>query len=130
MVNSIGNLLLLSGSRNASVSNNTYTGAPDPKKNKRNRYVSGSYSEWQVAECADRWTIAAIAARGIAMMRFAQWRWSFSLLRDEAPLTEWLPILFGDSAERIRKGVASHGIAIDGRSLRSLVDKFETIRPG
>jgi hypothetical protein len=130
IINSIGNLLLLSGSRNASVSNSVYVGASDPVRNKRTRYQSGSYSEWQVAQCAKRWNIVAIAARGIAMMRFAQKHWNFRLLHDDASLTEWLPILFGDSAERVREGVASHGTAIDGRALRSLVEKFETVRPG
>jgi hypothetical protein len=130
VVNSIGNLLLLSGSRNASVSNNLYTGSAEPSKDKRDRYRGGSYSEWQVAEvCKDGWTVAAIAARGIAMMRLAQQRWGFELVSKDAPLVDWLPVLFGDVGDRIRKGVASHERAVDGRALGPLVARFESVRP-
>jgi hypothetical protein len=130
VVNSLGNLLLLSGSRNAAASNNLYVGSSEVSKDKRERYRGGSYSEWQVAEvCPARWTVAAIAARGIAMMRFAQRRWEFQLLSDDAPLTDWLPILFGDFGDRIRAGAASHDRAVDGRVLVPLVQRFETVRP-
>jgi hypothetical protein len=136
VVNSIGNLLLLSGSRNASVSNNLYTGSEESSKDKRERYRGGSYSEWQVAEvCKDSWSVAAIAARGIAMMQHAQGRWGFELVSKDAPLVDWLPVLFGDAGERIGNGDASNRDAsnnkrpMDGRALSPLVKRFESTRP-
>ena len=130
ITNSLGNLLLLSGPRNSSLSNNVYFGGDDPERDKWYRYKAGSYSEWQVAEvCKKRWNVAAIAARGIAMMRFAQRRWNFQLV-DGDKYVEWLPFLFGDHSEKIRLGIASHGVKMDGRALKSLVEGFEATRPG
>lgn len=129
--NSMGNLLLLSGSRNSSLSNNLYWDADESNKCKQRRFSGGSYSEWQVAQvCANRWTVSSIAARGIAMMRHAQRVWGFRLVDEAAPLTDWLPVLFGDAADKIRSGAASHDTAVDGRSLKSLVQQFEATRPG
>lgn len=130
--NSLGNLLYLSRSRNSSVSNALYARNADPSRDKRQRYLGGSYSEWQVATvCPEQWTVNAIAARGIAMMRHAQRHWRFELIPDDdRQWVRWLPVLFGDAAEKIREGAASNGVAVDGRSLRSLVERFERIRPG
>ena len=129
VVNSLGNLLLLSGSRNSSLSNRPYRGGAEPDKAKSLRYQAGSYSEWQVAHVCTDWNVAAIAARGIAMMRFAEKRWGFQLVSPEDKLTAWLPILFGDQADSIKEGKASGGHAVDGRTLRRLVERFETERP-
>lgn len=94
------------------------------------RYRAGSYSEWQVAHVCTDWNVATIAARGIAMMRFAEKRWGFQLVDPQDKLTAWLPILFGDQAASIKEGKASGGRAIDGRTLTGLVERFETQRPG
>lgn len=130
VTNSLGNLLLLSGSRNASLSNRPYRGGAEPDKAKSLRYRAGSYSEWQVAHVCTDWNVAAIAARGIAMMRFAEKRWGFQLVDPQDKLTAWLPVLFGDHAVSIKEGKASGGRAVDGRTLTGLVERFETQRPG
>lgn len=130
ITNSLGNLLFLSSSRNSSVSNAAYRNTGSPKSAKRDRYRSGSYSEWQVAEVCTDWNVASIAARGIAMMRLAQKRWDWQLVSPDARLTEWMPFLFGDHAEKIMNGETSGGRAIDGRSLNALVERFESVRPG
>lgn len=130
VTNSLGNLLLLSGSRNASLSNRPYRGGAEPDKAKSLRYRAGSYSEWQVAHVCTDWNVAAIAARGIAMMRFAEKRWGFQLVDPQDKLTAWLPLLFGDHAASIKEGKASGGRAVDGRALTGLVERFETQRPG
>lgn len=129
VTNSLGNLLLLSGSRNSSMSNRPYRGGQEPKNAKAVRYQAGSYSEWQVAHICKDWNVATIAARGIAMMRFAEKRWGFQLIDPTARLTAWLPILFGDQAENIKEGKASSGRAINGVILNRLVERFETERP-
>lgn len=124
VTNSLGNLLLLSGRRNASLSNNPYQLA-GTTPGKAKRYALGSYSEVQVASLCKQWTVVQIAARGIAMWRLAQRTWDFEVIPDNARLTEWLPFLFGDQAAKIQAGVASGGRHIDGRALKPWVDKFE-----
>ncbi|WP_196801300.1 DUF262 domain-containing protein [Bordetella sp. FB-8] len=126
MLGSIGNLLLLSCPLNARAKNYLYTRNDDPRKDKREIYKSGSYSEWQISVICPSWNAATIAARGIAMMRYAQRRWQFELVKEDEKLTRWLPILFGDAAEKL---AGIHGGAIDGRVLNPLVERFETIRP-
>lgn len=124
VTNSIGNLLLLSTRRNASVSNNPFISESN-KIGKSDRYICGCYSEVQVASLCKQWTITQIAARGIAMWRLAQRTWDFELVSDNAPLTEWFPYLFGDQSEAIKDGATTDKKPISNRSLRSWVDKFE-----
>lgn len=128
VTNSIGNLVLLSRSRNASLSNDPYCSV-DGITGKSERYRTGSYSEVQVGMLCDKWTVAQIAARGIAMLRLAQRVWQFEVVPDTAKLTEWLPFLFGDMAERIQAGAATNGRAVDGRALQHWVDRFEAGLP-
>lgn len=123
---SLGNLLLLSGPLNAANSNHAYQTVGDTL-GKRSRYASGSYSEIQISTLCERWTVVEIAARGIAMLQNAQQRWGFELLPADAKEVEWLPYLFGPFAERVMKGHFSrNGKAVDGRNLRSLVERFTT----
>ncbi|RYG95936.1 MAG: DUF1524 domain-containing protein, partial [Alphaproteobacteria bacterium] len=130
VVNSLGNLLLLSGSRNSSLSNSAFYGGKHPDRAKVLRFQAGSYSEWQVAHvCPRSWSVPTIAARGIAMMKFAENHWKFRLVEPEAPLTAWLPILFGDMAATIQEGKGSGGVRVDGRALNHLVKQFQTCRP-
>ena len=126
VTNSLGNLLLLSRSRNASVSNGPYRGGDKPQSAKSVRYKSGSYSEVQVAEHCPKWNILTIAARGIALMRFAEKRWEFKLVESD-DLTSWLPILFGDQADNIqaRKG-SNKKKELSRTRLNNWVSKFET----
>lgn len=125
VVNSLGNLLLLSSKRNPSVSNNPYV-ASGEHTGKVHSYKKGCYSEVQIATMCKKWTVVEIAARGIAMWRLAQKTWDFELVPDNGKLVDWLPYLFGDQAGLIQAGKASHDRAIDGRTLTSLVERFES----
>lgn len=124
VTNSLGNLLLLSGRRNASLSNNPFQ-SDETVLGKAERYKQGSYSEVQVASLCNQWTVVQIAARGIAMWRLAQRTWNFEVVPEDARLTEWLPFLFGDYSAKIQEGAATLGRKIDGRALQPWVDKFE-----
>ncbi|KGG98919.1 hypothetical protein P368_19905 [Comamonas thiooxydans] len=92
---------------------------------KRQRFLGGSYSEMQVGRLCERWSVVQIAAKGIAMMRLAQRTWEFTVVREEEPLTAWLPLLFGDVADDVQAGRYSNGRKVDGRALIPWVRKFE-----
>ncbi|MBB5866480.1 DUF262 domain-containing protein [Xanthomonas sp. 3058] len=125
---SLGNLLLLSGPLNSVNSNHAYQTVGDTQ-GKRSRYASGSYSEIQISELCERWTVVEIAARGIAMLQNAQRRWGFELLPPDAKEVDWLPYLFGPFAERVSSGhFTKNKKAVDGRNLRSLVERFNTYK--
>lgn len=123
ITNSLGNLLLLSRSINSSVSNDPY---PKTRQSigKRGRYANGSYSEIQIAQLCDKWTIVQIAARGIAVLKHAQDVWDFEVVSPNEKITNWLPLLFGDLAERVQQGDYSYGRAITQRTLQPWVEKF------
>lgn len=124
VVNSIGNLLLVSRNRNSSLSNKSFQSNID-KKGKADQYQGASYSEDQVAKICKNWTAIQIAARGIAMWRLAQKRWGVELVSEEQKLTDWLPFLFGEHAKKILEGAATHKKAIKESELKKWVDKFE-----
>lgn len=124
VTNSIGNLLLLSRSRNSTLSNDPYRSF-EGITGKKERYESGSYSEMQVAKFCKDWTVVQIAARGIAMMQCAQTTWNFEVINDQAKLTKWLPILFGDQAQKVQEGAYTGGRAVDGRALQPWVERFK-----
>lgn len=124
IANSIGNLMLLSRPHNSFVSNKAYPSTRDVA-GKREHYAKGGYSEVQIATLCKEWTIVQIAARGIAMLQHAQAMWDVELLPDDEPFIAWLPLLFGDHAERIRKGAA--GMEIKERTLAAWVKKFSAL---
>ena len=121
VVHSLGNLLLLSTKVNSSVS--TLPFRSKTGRSKRDAYAQGSHSETQVAHvfAAHDWTVASIAARGVAMLKFAEERWSFTLTDNQNNYASYLPLLFGEKAEDVRRGDASGGRQIDNRTLNPLV---------
>lgn len=78
---SLGNLLLLSMSINASLQNDSFT---DKKRVKldsagrkiRNGYSDGSHSEIEVSQ-NDTWGPQEIEARGVKLLKFMETRWDF-----------------------------------------------------
>ncbi|CAJ8621074.1 Uncharacterized conserved protein [Burkholderia pseudomallei] len=119
VVHSLGNLMLLSVKRNPAVSNLPFR-TKDGSRCKVTSYEQGSYSETQVAHIFREWNIAAIAARGVALLKFAEKRWSFSLTDKPDDYSSYLPFLFGERADEVREGYA--GKKVDGRSINTLVN--------
>ena len=87
---SIGNLLLLSMSINASLQNDDFDEKKKPKfsdttdKKIRNGYSDGSHSEIEVAQNYDQWTPEEIKKRGQALLSFMAVRWGFKFKDDQA----------------------------------------------
>lgn len=97
----LGNLLLLSMSINASLQNDSFASKKQPKfdvggKKVRNGYADGSHSEIEVAQNAD-WGPAEIRARGTKILRFMESRWDFQF-RD-ADREKMLFLDDGDTAQ-------------------------------
>lgn len=83
---SLGNLLLLSMSVNSSLQNRGFDVKKQPQwdasgKKTRNGYADGSHSEIEVA-AKSAWGPAEVLERGLALLRFMEKRWAFTL-RDE-----------------------------------------------
>lgn len=121
VVHSLGNLLLLSIKNNSKVSNLPFR-TKDDSPCKVKHYEVGSHSETEVAQVFRTWNIAAIAARGVAMLKFAEKRWSFNLTTKPDDYSSYLPFLFGDRANEVRRGDA--GNVVDGRSINGLVNEM------
>lgn len=77
-LNSLGNLLLLSRSKNSKLQNFDF----DRKKCLKNKdgkdigYYNGSYSEIEVSKQTE-WTPEQIKERGLLMLQFMEYRWKF-----------------------------------------------------
>lgn len=77
-LNSLGNLLLLSRSKNSKLHNYDF----DKKKCLQSKdgkdigYYNGSYSEIEVSKRAE-WTTKEIIGRGLSMLQFMEERWNF-----------------------------------------------------
>ena len=73
LLNNLGNLLLLSQSKNSFLQNKPF----DEKKkgtNAKSGYLDGSYSETKLARKSE-WTDKEILERGIEMLEFMEKRW-------------------------------------------------------
>ena len=85
---SIGNLLLLSGSINSALQNDDFADKKNPRTNDadkkiRNGYSDGSHSEIEVSRC-DEWTPAQIEKRGLRLLDFMEERWNIKFESAEA----------------------------------------------
>lgn len=74
---SLGNLLLLSRSKNSALQNHPYKGK-EANTAKRPRFVNGSFSETELAGDHADWLPLHIQKRGEKLLRFAEQRWDFS----------------------------------------------------
>jgi hypothetical protein len=80
---SLGNMLLLSGSINSSLQNDSFADKKmvkhDPMGNKvRNGYADGSHSEIEVAQ-QEKWGPAEIHDRGLRLLGFMEQRWNLHI---------------------------------------------------
>lgn len=83
VLHSLGNLLLLSRSKNAELQNDDF---PNKKENKNGRgFINGSYSEIDVSK-KENWSTKEIRDRGIEMLEFMDKRWEINL--DEWNITK------------------------------------------
>jgi hypothetical protein len=84
---SLGNLLLLSGSINSSLQNDSFADKKKPKYNPqgikiRNGYSDGSHSEIEVSQL-EKWGPDEIRERGLKLLRFMERRWNFAFQSDD-----------------------------------------------
>lgn len=91
---SIGNLLLLSMSINASLQNDSFENKKQPRyvdeKKVRNGYADGSHSEIEVAQ-NQSWGPTEIRDRGIKILKFMEIRWKFELNEKDRERLLFLP---------------------------------------
>lgn len=72
VLHNLGNLLLLSRSKNSELQNDDF---PTKKENKNGRgFSNGSYSEIEVSK-HENWSVAEIKTRGLKMLEFMDERW-------------------------------------------------------
>lgn len=83
LLNSLGNLLLLSQSKNSELQNACFGFKKEHKDKKGNQvgYFNGSYSEIELAKFND-WTPNLILKRGIKMLEFMEQRWDIEIGND------------------------------------------------
>ncbi len=84
---SLGNLLLLSGSINSSLQNDSFANKKRPKYNSqgikvRNGYSDGSHSEIEVSQL-EKWSPDETRERGLKLLRFMERRWNFTFQSDD-----------------------------------------------
>lgn len=85
--NSLGNLLLLSGSINSSLQNDDFDNKKHAQYNSegkkvRNGYADGSHSEIEVSQ-QDEWGPEQIRERGLKLLSFMADRWNFTLQAED-----------------------------------------------
>ena len=81
----LGNLLPLSQSINASLQNDGFDEKVNPLNGKRRGYADGSHSEIEVSKYPE-WTREAIFERGMKLLKFMEERWNFKFKSKEDKL--------------------------------------------
>lgn len=94
LLHSLGNLLILSQSKNSEMQNKCFDFKKKhvDKKGSSVGYFNGSYSEIEVGQNPD-WTAKVVLDRGISMLTFIERRWSVSF-GDKNDKTEILRLTF------------------------------------
>ena len=77
-LHSLGNLVLLSSSKNSRLKNNCFNKENYDKNNKKDVFSNGSYSEIEVSK-SEEWTPSTIELRGKKILRFFSDRWNIEL---------------------------------------------------
>ena len=95
---SLGNLMLLSVSKNASLQNDEFSDKVNGRKNEEGEdiykgYKRGSHSETDVATNYPVWDADAILKRGLEIMHFMEKRWDIKF-RDDDAIKEVLGLSF------------------------------------
>lgn len=102
LLHSLGNLLLLSQSKNTTLSNKEFlvkVRSMD-KNGAEIGYFNGSYSEIEISN-KDRWTARDIEERGIKMLKFIEDRWNINLEEHGFNINEVLGLyVLDDEAEK------------------------------
>ena len=85
---SIGNLLLLSVAKNASLQNDEYSDKVNGRKNDTGEdiykgYKRGSHSETDVAAKYPDWNAQTILKRGVEIIRFMECRWDIKFSNED-----------------------------------------------
>jgi len=78
-LHSLGNLVLLSNSKNSSLQNNCFNTKDYDKKNKQDVFSNGSYCEIEVSK-NNKWTAIEIKERGEKILQFLSDRWDLIIL--------------------------------------------------
>lgn len=108
--NSIGNLLFLSRSANSSASNEAYAADKNGALGKRDRFKNASYSATEVAQMFEHWNAINIAVRGVTILKFVERRWKVQLTNTPDEPLSYLPLCFGNEADKIKQGAAGKKI--------------------
>lgn len=80
-LHSLGNLVLLSNSKNSSLQNNCFNMKKYDKKNKKDIFSNGSYSEIEVSK-NNQWTPIEIKKRAEKILQFLSDRWNIEIEAD------------------------------------------------
>lgn len=82
LTGTLGNLLPLSNSKNASIQNDGFPDKKSPSNKSHKGYTDGSHSEIEVAAYTD-WNAATILERGIKLLNFMERRWNIKFASDK-----------------------------------------------
>lgn len=109
--NSLGNLLFLSRSGNASASNDAYSRKKDKEEvGKRKKFSNAGYAATEITQTFSHWNAQSIAIRGVALLKFIESRWDIVLTDNPDNLQSYLPLCFGLQTEAVVQGKAGRNI--------------------